>query len=545
MAVADERFDYIIVGAGSAGCVLANRLGEDRGARILVLEAGGSDRSLIIKIPLTWGLILKNRLFDWNYLTEPEAGMDGRRIECARGKVLGGCTSINGMHYARGMPQDFDGWAQNLGLPAWSYANVLPYFRRSESWEGGASALRGGDGPLTVVTSRFADPLIDAFFNATDIEGYPRNADYNGASADGIGRMQMTIRRGLRCSVSAAYLKPALARRNVTLRLHSQATRVLFEGSRATGIEYLRGGQRYVARADREVLLCGGVINSPQLLMLSGIGEPDQLSLHGIQVRASLKGVGRNLHDHLVADVRYRRREPGTLHRLLRLDRLGIDLLKTVLFGTGLSANVPATAVGLIRSQPHLDFPDAEIILAAGPMNAAPHLKPFKQPYADSFGIKGIMLQPESRGQVLLASGDPTRAPLIRQNFLATDRDRRTMRELIRRMREIAARAPLLSFIAEELAPGADQTSDEQIDAFVRRTAITLHHPVGTCKMGAASDEVAVLDQQLRVRGFENLRVIDGSSIPQIIRGPINAPIIMMAEVAADLLRGNAPNRNI
>ena len=544
MASNDQRYDYIIVGAGSAGCVLAYRLGEDRNARILVLEAGGNDRSPIIKTPLTWGLILKGRLFDWNYFTEPEPGMDGRRIECARGKVVGGCTSINGMAYSRGAPEDFDHWARNLGLSAWSYARVLPYFKRSESWEGGATAYRGGDGPVTVITSRFADPLVDAFLRATDMEGYPRNADYNGASAEGIGQMQMTIRRGVRCSTSVAYLRPALARGNVTLRLRAQATRVLFEGSRAVGVEYLQDGKQHVARADGEVLLSGGVINSPQLLMLSGVGDPDQLSRHGISVNASLKGVGRNLHDHLVADVRYRRTEPGTLHRLLRLDRIAVDLLRTYFFGTGLSGNVPATAVGLIRSQPHLASPDAHIVFAAGPMDAAPYLRPFTQPYTDAFGIKGLMLQPESRGQVLLVSAEPTAAPLIRQNFLATERDRRTMREIIRRMREIGARAPLRSFIAEELAPGADQTSDEQIDAFVRRTAITLHHPVGTCKMGAASDEMAVLDQEFRVRGFDSLRVIDGSAMPQIVRGPTNAPIIMMAEVAADLLRGRAPNHS-
>jgi choline dehydrogenase-like flavoprotein len=279
--------------------------------------------------------------------------------------------------------------------------------------------------------------------------------------------------------------------------------------------------------------------------MLSGIGDPEQLSRHGISVKTSLKGVGRNLHDHVVADVRYRRSEPGTLHRLLRFDRIAIDLLITYLFGTGLSGNVPATAVGLIRSEPGLALADAQIVFAAGPMDAAPYFKPFKQPYIDAFGIKGLMLQPESRGQVLLASADPTAAPLIRQNFLATERDRRTMREIIRRMREIGSRAPLRRFIADELAPGADQTSDEQIDAFIRHTAITLHHPVGTCKMGTATDNMAVVDQNLRVLGVKNLCVIDGSAMPQIVRGPTNAPIIMMAEVAADLLRGRSAGRKL
>lgn len=518
--------------------MLAHRLGQDRGVRILLLEAGGSDGSPKIRIPLTWGLILRDRLFDWGYFTEPEPGMDGRRIECARGKVLGGSSSINGMHYARGAPQDYDHWATDLGLPDWSYERVLPYFKRSESWEDGADHWRGGDGPLTVVTSRFADPLIDAFFDATDRIGYPRNRDYNAETVDGIGRMQMTIRRGFRCSAAVAFLRPALARGNITLQTHAIATRVRFEGSRAVGIEYRHNGDTHVAYAEREVILSGGVINSPHLLMLSGIGDPAQLAQHGIAVKAPLKGVGRNLQDHVVADVRYRRRGRGTLHKLLRLDRLTFDIARNILLGDGLSGSVPASAIGLIRAEPQLALPNAEVILAAGPMNSAPHFAPFLKPYTDAFGIKGLMLQPESRGEITLASASPTDAPLIRQNFLSTEHDIRTMREIIRRMREIAAQPALATFVAEELAPGVGQSSDAAIDAFVRRTAITLHHPAGTCKMGAANDDMAVLDGELRVRGVERLRVVDGSSMPRIVRAPINAPIIMIAEKAADLLRG-------
>ncbi|MDB5363907.1 MAG: choline dehydrogenase [Rhodospirillales bacterium] len=535
--MADESFDYVIVGAGSAGCVLAHRLGQDSGARILLLEAGGADRSPIIKIPLTWGLILKHRLYDWGYFTEPEAGMDGRRIECARGKVLGGCTSINGMAYARGMAEDYDHWARDLGLPDWSYERVLPYFKRSESWEGGESALRGGDGPLTVGTLRFADPVIDAFLAATDLAGYARTDDYNGAGAEGFGPMQATIRNGLRCSAAVAYLRPALARGNVTLRTGALATRVLVDKTRATGIEYARRGALRRVRADRAVLLCGGVINSPQLLMLSGIGDPVELRRHGIPVQAALPGVGRNLQDHVVCDVRWRRREPGPLHRGLRADRIALDLVRTVLFGTGLASQVPAAAVGLVRSSPDVALPDAQFILAAGPMNAGPYLKPFAQPYTDAFGIKGIMLQPESRGTVTLASADPAQLAVIRQNFLSTEGDVRTIRAMVRRMREIGEQAPLGRFIAEELAPGAGQTSDAEIDAFVRRTAITLHHPVGTCKMGADDDAGAVLDGRMRVRGIDGLRVVDGSALPRVVRGPTNAPILMLAEKIADDLR--------
>jgi choline dehydrogenase-like flavoprotein len=533
-----ESFDYVIVGAGSAGSVLAHRLGEDPDVRILVLEAGGSDRSPIIRIPLTWGLILKHRLFDWGYFTEPEPGMDGRRIECARGKVVGGCTSTNGMAYARGMAEDYDHWARDLGLTDWSYDRVLPYFKRSESWEGGETALRGGNGPLTVETLRFADPLVEAFLAATDLAGHGRTDDYNGAKAEGFGAMQATLRRGLRCSAAVAYLRPALARGNVTLRTGALATRVLFEGTRATGLAYRQDGMAHEVRAERGVLLCGGVINSPQLLMLSGIGDPAALQHHGIAVKQALPGVGRNLQDHVVCDLRWRRSTPGPLHRGLRADRIGIDLLRTFLFGTGLASRIPAAAVGLVRSQPDVTLPDAQFILAAGPMNAGPYLQPFVRPYVDAFGIKGVMLQPESRGTVTLGSADPAQPAVIRQNFLATEGDRHTIRAMVRRMREIGAQAPLRPFIAEELAPGAGQTTDAEIDAFVRRTAITLHHPVGTCRMGVDGDRDAVLDSRMRVRGLDGLRVIDGSALPRVVRGPTNAPILMMAEKIADDLRG-------
>lgn len=535
------EYDYVIVGAGSAGCTLAYRLGEDPDVQVLVLEAGGPDRSPVIKVPLTWGLILKNRMYDWGYFTEPEPGMDDRRIECARGKVVGGCTSINGMAYARGAREDYDAWAHELGLTGWSFADVLPYFKRSEAWEGGESELRGGAGPMTVTKLIYDDPLVQAFLKAAERAGHPRNPDYNGASVEGFGPMQATIRKGLRWSAAAAYLRPAMARGNVRLETAARVTKVVFEGDRAVGVEVEQRGQRRVVRATREVLLCGGVINSPQLLMLSGIGDPAQLQQHGIAVKAALAGVGRNLQDHVVCDLRWRRRENGPLHRTLRLDRIGIDVLRTYLFGTGQSSKVPAAAVGLIRSQPQLPLPDAQLILAAAPMNAGPHFGPFLKAYTDAFGIKGVFLTPDSRGQVSLASADPMASAVIRQNFLATDHDRRAMREIVRRMREIGAQPTMQAFIAEELAPGSSEHSDAQLDAFVRRTAITLHHPVGTCKMGADGDPLAVLDEQMRVRGVQGLRVVDGAAMPRLVRGPTNAPIIMMAEKAADHLRGRKP----
>ena len=534
-------YDYVIVGAGSAGCVLAHRLGQDKAVRILVLEAGGQDRSPIIKIPITWGLILKHRMFDWGYFTEPEAGMDGRRIECARGRVVGGSSSINGMAYARGMAEDYDGWAEEYGLADWSHARVLPYFKRSESWEGGESAVRGGGGPLTVAKLHFADPLVDAFLEAADRAGHKRTDDYNGADAEGFGPMQATIRRGLRCSAATAFLRPAMARGNVELQTGALAAGIRFEGRRAVGVEYRQGGQTHFARATREVVLCGGVMNSPQLLMLSGIGDPDRLAPHNIPVRVALRGVGRNLQDHVVCDVRWRRQGRGPLHRGLRLDRIALSLARTAVTGKGLSSGVPAASVGLVRSDPAVPLPDALFILAAGPMHAAPHFEPFLRAYTDAFGIKGIMLQPESRGEVGLASADPAAPPVIRQNFLSTEGDRRTIRDMVRRMRAIGAEPPLRPFIAEELAPGAEAQSDAEIDAFVRSTAITLHHPVGTCRMGRDDDADAVLDDQARVRGVDGLRVVDGAAMPRVVRGPTNAPIMMMAEKVADRMVGNAP----
>jgi 4-pyridoxate dehydrogenase len=539
--MARGEFDYVIVGAGAAGCALAYRLGENPDLRILVIEAGGKDRSPIIKVPLTWGLILKNRLYDWGYFTEPERGMDDRRIECARGKIVGGSTSINGMAYARGAPEDYNYWSEELGLRGWSYEDVLPYFKRSESWEGGESSLRGGSGPMTVSRLNYADPLIQGFISATERCGYPQNPDYNGATIDGFGPMQATIRNGFRCSASVAYLRPALARGNVKLITHALVHRVLLDDSatpRAIGVEYGREGEVYSVKARREVLLSGGVINSPQLLMLSGIGDSEQLAEHGIAVRVPLPGVGRNLHDHIVFDLRWRRRGSGPLHRMMRVDRIALDLVRTFLVGNGFSSKIPAAAVGLVRTQPHLSLPDAQLILAAAPMNTGPYLEPFKKSYADAFAIKGIFLMPESRGRVRLASADPAQPVLIEQNFLSTENDRQSAREMFKRMREIGAQPPLQDFIAEEVSPGAAQVSDEQIDAFIRRTAITLHHPVGTCRMGADSDSLAVLDEQLRVRGVSGLRVVDGSAIPHIVRGPVGAPIMMMAEKAAELIAG-------
>jgi choline dehydrogenase-like flavoprotein len=538
---ARRSYDYIIVGAGSAGCVLAYRLTAEPSVRVLLLEAGGRDTHPLIHIPIGLGKIWEHRMFDWGYDTEPEPRLDNRRIEAMRGKVLGGSSSINVMAYVRGHRGDYDRWARN-GCHGWSYAEVLPYFKRCESWEKGENAWRGGRGPLSVIDTRNDDPLFDAWLDAARAADWPYTEDYNGKDQEGFGRSQWTIKNGRRCSASVAFLRPAMRRPNLTVVTGALATRVILDGTRATGIEYARDGARHRAAATREVLLAGGVFNTPQLLMLSGIGEADHLRQIGVEPKVNLPGVGRNLQDHLSVDVHHARRGRGPFHATMRLDRAAVSMARAYALGSGPGTVLPSGLHAFLKTRRELAVPDIQFLFRGAPARAHLWFPGIKSAYEDSFGLRPVMLHPESRGVVRLRSADPSAPVRIVQNFLATEHDVRTIREGVKLGRDLAGRTGLDPFRGREMAPGPECRTDAEIDAFVRRTAITAHHPCATCAMG--KDEDAVLDPTLRVRGVEGLRVADASAMPDLVSGNINACVLMIAEKAADLVLGHpAPAR--
>jgi choline dehydrogenase-like flavoprotein len=530
-------YDYIIVGAGSAGCVLANRLTEDQGATVLLIEAGGGDRHPYIQVPIGLGKLQQHRMFDWGYATEPEPHLDGRRLTVLRGKVLGGSSSVNVMAYTRGHRGDYDRWERE-GAAGWAYADVLPYFRRSESWEDGADSWRGGSGPLSTQWSRARDPIFDAWLEAAELAGWPVTGDFNGIEPIGFGRSQSTIRNGRRASAAAAYLRPVLDRPGLTLRTGATATRVTMRGTRAAGVEFTCRGSTERAEAAREVILCSGVFNSPQLLMLSGIGPAAHLREMGIAPLIDLP-VGRNLRDHLAVWMMWERREAGPFHREMRLDRAAVNVARAWLFGTGPGTALPNGLMAFLKTHPELEAPDLEFMFRAAPLDARPWLPGWRPAYRDAYGIRPALLHPRSRGEVTLRSADPHAPVVIRHNFLAEPEDLRTLRQGFRHARDVANQKPLEPFRGDEISPGPAVAADAEIDAWIRSVVLTVNHPLGTCAMGRGAD--AVLDPDLRVRGAEGLRVVDASAFPDMPSAHINAVVMMLAERASDLIRGRPP----
>jgi len=531
-----NKFDYIVVGAGSAGCVLAARLSEDPDNAVLLLEAGGVEhRHLKMKMPLAWRDTFQDPALGWGYMSEAEPAADNRSIPVPRGKVLGGSSSVNGMMYQRGHAGDYDKW-RRLGLPGWSYAEVLPYFNRSESNWRGASVYHGGSGPLT--TSRHAP---DGFIYPRLIEtaeklGYRHLDDFHGAESEGFSAPDFNTHRGHRASTATRYLRPAMSRRNLTVETNAHTTRVLLDRNRAVGVEYQQHGQLVQVYAGREVILAGGAFNSPQVLLLSGVGPAKELETAAVRVVHELPGVGKNLQDHQSVGVMYAANGPITFENELRWDRMALHALRWRLFGTGPIADLPVAAQGFYRSRPELEWPDVQFLISPVSMGARVWFPGWRKGAGHVFTMANVVLHPESRGEVTLRSINPKDAPRIRFNLLHAPEDRATFRAMIRFARKFFATAPASSLVAEEKLPGVAVQTDDEIDAYVRRMAGTAMHPTSTCAMGI--DALAVVDSELKVRGLERLRVVDASVMPTIPSGNTNAPVIMIAEKASDLILG-------
>ncbi|PID45267.1 MAG: choline dehydrogenase [Proteobacteria bacterium] len=525
-------FDYIIVGAGSAGCVLANRLTEDADVNVLLLEYGGSDRSIFIQMPTALSIPMNTKKYNWHYESQPEPYLDDRLMHCPRGKVLGGSSSINGMVFVRGNAGDFDEWEAH-GATNWGYKDCLPYFKKMEDWAFGADDFRGTGGPLAVNNgNNRQNPLYDAFIEAGQQAGYQHAKDYNGERQEGFGPMHMTVKNGVRWSTANAYLKPAMNRPNLTVETHALSRRILLEGKKAVGVEYEQGGSMKQATAKREVIVSAGPIGSPQLLQVSGIGPVDVLKNAGIEVKHELAGVGENLQDHLEFYFQYKCKQPITLNGKLNLWSKALIGMRWLLFKSGLGATNHFESCAFIRSNDKVTFPDIQY-----------HFLPAAMRYDGNAAFAGHGFQvhvghnkPFSRGWVRAKSADFRDKPEIQFNYLQKEEDIEAFRQCVRLTREIIEQPAFAEYRDGEIQPGESVQSDEEIDAFVRQAVESAYHPSCTCKMG--TDELSVVDPETRVHGMEGLRVVDSSIFPTIPNGNLNGPTIMVAERAADLIKG-------
>jgi choline dehydrogenase len=532
--IEDSEFDYVIVGAGSAGCVLANRLSADGKHSVLLLEAGPKDSNLWIHVPLGYGRLFKEETVNWMYQTEPEPGLDGRTVFQPRGKVLGGSSSINGLLYVRGQHEDYDRWRQH-GNSGWGYDDVLPYFKKAENQQRGPDDFHGVGGPLPVSDLTHADPLSAAFIEAAAEIGIPKNPDFNGATQEGAGFFQTTTRRGRRASTAVAYLRPAKDRKNLRIETSALAQRVVFDGRRAAAVEYRRDGALRNARARREVVVSGGAYNSPQLLQLSGVGPAELLRKHGIDVVLDAAGVGNDLQDHMQVRVVMRCTQRITLNDVVNSRaRKVLAGLRYAAFRTGPLSIAAGTSGAFFRTHPRLATPDIQI-----------HFLPFstdkmgeKLHAFSGFTASVCQLRPESRGSLRIRSADPAAPPEIRINYLSTETDRAANVEGLKILRRILQAPALGSHVHDEIHPGAKVSTDEELLNYCRQRGSTIYHPTSTCRMG--SDPLAVVDQRLRVRGMEGLRVVDASIMPDLVSGNTNAAIIMIAEKASDMILQDA-----
>ncbi len=525
------EFDFVIVGAGSAGCVLANRLSADGRHKVALLEAGGKDTYPWIHIPVGYFKTMGNPKTDWGYQTEPDPGLNGRSLKWPRGKVLGGSSSINGLLYVRGQAADYNQWRQ-MGNTGWGWDDVLPLFKRAESYDGGDDDIRGREGPLSVSDSAVSREVVDRYLDAAVNAGYPRNEDYNGADQEGVAHFQLTMNRGRRCSSAVAYLKPAKSRANLTILTKCAAEKLVFNGKRVTGIEVTMGGQRQTIRARKEIILSAGAIGSPQLLMVSGIGPVDELNRHGIKVVAASEGVGKNLQDHLQARPVYKTTLSTINTEINSLFKQGLIALHYAATRTGPMTMAASLGTAFLKTRPDMDQPDIQF-----------HIQPFSasskinKPHDfNAFTASVLQMRPESVGHLELASANMSDYPKIHPNYLATKTDQDTIVEGIRIARRIARTEPVASVITEEYTPGPSLLDDDYdgLLNWARDTSTTIYHPTGTCKMG--NDTMAVVDERLRVREVEGLRVADASIMPVIVSGNTNAPAIMIGEKCSDMV---------